>query len=506
MRRAVLVPAVGVLLAGPTVLAFFSGGYFDGPRVWAAFVAWGLVLAVALAAPRPLPVSGAGRTAVAGLVLLGGWTAASLSWAPLADPATDAVLRVVLYAGALLAAIALLRDGRAARALEPGLAAGAVVVVGYGLSGRVLPGLIELDRSAGAGGRLEQPITYWNAEGALAAMGLVLCARLAGDRTRPLAVRMLAAAGCAPLGAGVYLSLSRAAIAAAVVGLVVLVAAAPTWPQLRAAAGALAGGLAAAAASAAFPGFASLEGDLAARTAEGAAMGGILLLLAAAAALATLAAVRREEGGLLSTADLPRPVRPAVVAGVAVALTAAGLVVTTLGERGDAAELNERRAGERLTTVSSRRYDYWRVGWDAFASEPARGVGAGGFRVVWLRERPVRDNTLEAHSLELETAVELGIVGLVLLGVFLGGVVAASRRALRTRPVAAAGPVAAGTVWMLHSAVDWDWQVPAVTLPAILLAGALVAAAEADADAGPAARARAARTPAAKPEPEPAGV
>ena len=63
------------------------------------------------------------------------------------------------------------------------------MVIGYGLAGRLLPGLIELDRSRSAGGRLEQPITYWNAEGALAALGLVLCARLAGDRTRPPAVR-----------------------------------------------------------------------------------------------------------------------------------------------------------------------------------------------------------------------------------------------------------------------------------------------------------------------------
>ena len=32
-----------------------------------------------------------------------------------------------------------------------------------------------------AAGRLDQPLTYWNATGALAALGLVLCARVAGD-------------------------------------------------------------------------------------------------------------------------------------------------------------------------------------------------------------------------------------------------------------------------------------------------------------------------------------
>ena len=111
--------------------------------------------------------------------------------------------------------------------VEPALAAGATIVIGYGLAGRLLPGLIDLAHSRSAGGRLEQPITYWNAEGALAAVGLVLCARMAGDRTRPPAVRTLAAAATAPLGAGMYLSFSRGAIAAGVLGLVVLVALAP---------------------------------------------------------------------------------------------------------------------------------------------------------------------------------------------------------------------------------------------------------------------------------------
>ena len=43
------------------------------------------------------------------------------------------------------------------------------------------PWLVTLDRSISAGGRLEQPLGYWNAMGALAAIGLVLCAGVAGD-------------------------------------------------------------------------------------------------------------------------------------------------------------------------------------------------------------------------------------------------------------------------------------------------------------------------------------
>ena len=64
--------------------------------------------------------------------------------------------------------------------------------------------------------------------------------------------------------------------------------------------------------------------------------------------------------------------------------------------------------------------------------------------------------------------------------------VLATRRALRAhgRRGRGAGRGAARS-WFLHASIDWDWQLPAVTLPAIVLAGALIAIAEdPSADAG----------------------
>jgi O-antigen ligase len=115
---------------------------------------------------------------------------------------------------------------------------------------------------------------------------------------------------------------------------------------------------------------------------------------------------------------------------------------------------------------------------DAFADNPLEGVGSGGFRTVWLRERPVAGYALEVHSLPLEMAVELGLVGLIGFVVFVGGLAGAARRALRAERLAAAGPVAAGAVFLLHSTIDWDWQLPAVTLPAIILFAAVIALGE----------------------------
>jgi O-antigen ligase len=157
-----------------------------------------------------------------------------------------------------------------------------------------------------------------------------------------------------------------------------------------------------------------------------------------------------------------------------------GLIVGGLGERGESEpERLKKASGIRLTTVESRRYDYWRIGLDAFAGHPILGVGAGGYRSEWLRERPVNEGVREVHSLELGFAAELGLPGLLAVLVMLGGVIAAGRRALIGGQAIAAGCCAASTVWLLHASIDWDWEVPAVTLPVVVMAGALIAASEA---------------------------
>jgi hypothetical protein len=471
MRRAVPAVAAACLLAGPAALAFFSGGFFAEPQIIAAIVAWSLVLALAAAGPAPLPGSRAGRLAVAGLVLLTAWSAISIAWAPLAGAAVHDVERLVLYVGAALVAVGTLRNGGAMRLVEPGVAAGAAIVIGYGLAGRLLPDIVELARSQSAGGRLEQPITYWNAEGALAAMGFIVCARLAGDAARPIAVRVMAAAAAPALAAGVYLTYSRGAIAVAVLGLLVLLALGPSRAQLAAVALAGATGVAAAAWSAAFPGVAALEGSHPAR--DG------LVVLAGLLALAAIAALLTHRRGRVAEQAPPswsRRLRPASLA--AIACVTLGLAVGGLTERPDAGDPASGAKPERLTSVSSNRYEYWRVGLEAFGRNPIAGVGSGGFRVVWLQERTISEGVTNAHSLEVETAAELGLLGLLALALLVGGVIAAARTALARNAAAAAGPSAALLAWFLHASIDWDWQLPAVSLPAIVLAGAIVAIAE----------------------------
>ena len=175
MRAVVALP----LLLGPGLLACFDGGYFDGPRLWAAIGAWALLAIVAITLPRPLPATGPGRLALAGLAALTAWTALSLTWAPDGGPATDDLQRLLLYLPYLAAAIAVLRP----RETEPLLLLAIAGACAYGLSERF--GFVDLEAVTTAGDRLAYPLSYWNATGAFAALGLILSAALAGDSDRP---------------------------------------------------------------------------------------------------------------------------------------------------------------------------------------------------------------------------------------------------------------------------------------------------------------------------------
>jgi len=70
----------------------------------------------------------------------------------------------------------------------------------------------------------------------------------------------------------------------------------------------------------------------------------------------------------------------------------------------------------------------------------------------------------DAHSLYLQAFSEVGVVGALLVVALLAFPLAvAIRRGLIV-------PAAGLTVFVLHAGVDWDWQLPAVTLAALALA------------------------------------
>lgn len=463
-KLTMLTAARAILVLAPTVLAFFTGGYFSGPRDWAGAATW-LAVVLGVVAGSRIPRTREAWIAIGGMALLAAWTLLSTLWAPVAGNAWDAGQIAVLYVGGLLASSVVL-DRRTAPWVEVLLAAGTLLVIGYGMSERFLPGLLHFARSPGAQGRLEQPLTYWNAMGELAALGLVLAARIAGDRRRSGWLRAAAAAAVAPLGMGLYVSFSRGALIAAVAGLIALLALAPRREQWWAVARAVVVASLGAAAAAPFRGVTAMAGSRSARETQGAVVLGLLLVIMVLAAAAQELHGRRERGADIR---LPRHsgwiTTGAICAGLAIAIIVGAHEST--GRLGGGAG--------RLTSLQSNRYDYWSVALRAFEAQPLHGVGAGGWQVWWLRYRQVSEFATDTHSLELQTLAELGVVGVAFLVALVLGLAGAARRALRMHGQQAAGAVAGLVVYVVHSPLDWDWQMPAVTLVAIVLGGMVVA-------------------------------
>jgi O-antigen ligase len=441
------VPAAAVV-----AVAWSSGGYF--PRTWGAIL---LLEAIALAAvailATRLEFGAREATVVAALVGLAVWQLASRAWAVAPDATVLEAERTLLYAGAAASAfLAVTRDR--AEELVVGVLAGAGIVTVGGLVEHALG-------TVGPDERLEVPVGYANAAGILAAAALLLGIGLAGQGPRWR--RGLGAGLGPPAAATLYLSLSRGSVLAAVLGLAVLALTA------RSAAG-LARLAVVAAPSAVAVVFAARAGRFDEPGAT-AAEAGSLLSLALLGLVAALLAARQPR------ISLPRvSTRTAIiVAAAAGVLVVAGATVAGVREVRDrrSAPASQQGAPDRLlSTSTSFRSDYWDVAAAMARHAPLVGEGAGGFERTWLRERAALLYVRDAHNLYLETFAELGVVGLALLLVALLTPLLGVTRSVR----ASAGPaaLAAYTALLAHAVLDWDWELPAVTLCTVFLGVALL--------------------------------
>jgi hypothetical protein len=471
---------VGALLVGPTTLAFISGGYFDRPRLWAGIAAWVAVAVAAVVCATPWPRTRAAWLAIGGLGALSAWTIVSIEWAPLRDAAQADAQRTLLYLGAVLAGTAALRARGAARAVEPALAFGALLVIVEGLSERLFPGVFHLSRDAIAAGRLNQPLTYWNAMGILAAMGVVLFVRVAGDGSRPRQLRVAAVAAGPPVALGLYLTLSRGALLAMAIGLVILILLVPTREQAGTAVLMLIGAIPAVVTAGTLSGVRTLQGTLGSRESAGLAVAFVLAASMLASAIAMARHLRPRGTAIPANGSDPTVRRLAVACGLALAVTTVVLFIAAATSRVALNQVDQvpTATSARLVSTDSIRGNFWSVAIAGFREHPIRGLGAGGFETEWRRRRTIIYSARDAHSLYLETLSELGIVGALTLVALLSGVALCARRAYLLDPGLSAGWIAVVSMWAVHSGLDWDWEMPAVTLFAFVLVGAILAQAD----------------------------
>lgn len=500
-----LVPAALVLF-----FSFQDGGFFPGSTgVAAAGLAVLLALRATLGAQPFASFTAPVVVAGTALALYGVWILMSASWSNAPGRALIEFDRTLLYGLAFLTCATLswtpARVAWAVRALV--LAIFVVCLVGW--ASRVAPDVISLDPGP-APDRLSQPLTYWNTQGLIAALGIILAVHLASSAREPRAARALGAAAVPVLVSTLFFTFSRGAILASVVGIVAYVV-------LYRSRGLIIGALAILPAAAVAL-VSSYDADrLASDDSLGSAGVAQGHTVAVTVALCTLAALvisvvaTQWLHPLLQRISLParsrRPVRIAaavvaviVVVGVPLALGAPDYVSRQYDRfvSGNTTPATDQRV-RILDPGNNGRLDHWRVAMKEWRQHEVRGTGAGTYENSWNRERRADFNVRDAHSLYLENLSELGIVGLGLLGVALATLVGAvawrgQRRRHRDRALDVslyAAFAAAALAWMVHAGLDWIWETPAVTAWVFALGGMLLASRVApDAVAGPGRTAR----------------
>jgi O-Antigen ligase len=454
------VAAVGLAFAA----LFFGDGSSQGRLFWIGAAA--VVVAAVGWAFHPVRVSGPGLLFFGALGAFVVWQGLSIAWSIQPSRSWDYTNRGLAYfafaaVGALVAGVSLRRFAAVAALLLGALFA-------WALAAKVVPGLYS---DYGRLSRLRYPVGYWNELALLAAASVPLGL---------WAVRRWRVAGALLL----YEALVVAVLTYSRVGIVLTIVAAVVWLVLDGERLEAVGPLAVAWIVAALvagvalllPGISSDSQPHSVRVQDGLLFGAAFVIGAVAIYLALRFVVTR-------AVDL-RLVR-AAAAGFG-ALVVLALVVSVVRAGGPADFVRDRwhefnnpasaqvanQPGRIVSASSSNRWRWWQEAWHAFVDHPLKGTGAGTFGLTDRIERRTSLAVTEPHSAAIQDLSETGIVGLLLVGTFVGAALWGIVRRERTGALTALG--LGVLICILHSLVDIDWDYVAVQGPLFLTVGALV--------------------------------
>jgi hypothetical protein len=497
----VRVPALlGAALGVAVVYAAFADGAVGIPaesrlQVWIAAIAMPALAALLFHRGLVARVPRRAWLGVALLAAFAAWCGLSILWSIAPDESWAEFNRTVAYA--LVLVLALLLGSSLPRALERvalGYLGIASVVATYALAGKALPwingpGIFDLDHAERIA-RLHQPLGYWNALALFCAMAVPIALRAAAGGARTERARLLSFLALVPLLCATILTYSRGGIIVLLAALAVQLATSSDRTRLAAFAGAgLLASVPAVVLGLALPDLVDNGVAQSARADDGVLfLAGLVLGVVAAVALFRPLTRLGERLAARSGAPLGRRFALAACLLGLIALIG-GAAISEGGLGGEVKrqvrDVTERRfdpqtPGRILSTNSGNRTDWWNEALGAARDEPVAGYGAGSFRLVHLKYRKDALEVRQPHDLPLQFLAETGVIG---AGLGLGGLVllglAASAGALgrvgeRERGFGIA-LLAATTAWGLHLFVDWDWDFPALMLPALVFLGVLAA-------------------------------
>jgi hypothetical protein len=478
-RRAQLAPHLPSLAVGLPVVALMlvwvvhDGGYDTDTWYWGALVMLGLLSAVVIARGyRAIRVSRAGRVALAAFALYVAWSYLSIAWAGSPGDALQGSNRALLYLLVFATMLVLPWSVRSA------LVAMLTFVLGVGVVAVVLLfRLASADHVANLviSGRLASPTGYFNSTAALFTIEALAAIALASRRELPGLLRgALIGFACTALQLDVIVQ-SRGWLFTLPLVAIVAIVLLPDRLRVTAAAA-----IPVAAAAAPIHRLLHVYQPAGPALNHAASQAGHSALLLSG--LAFVAGTLIAWGESLVPASQPNPGRRRVLGIVMVALAvlavSAGGLAATHGhpfsfisrQWNGFSHPQTAATGSHFTDVGSGRYDFWRVGLDAFASHPIGGLGQDNFDNYYVSRRRTSEEPAWTHSLELRLLTHTGIVGFALFVAFLVAAIGAALRA-RRRPglagFAAAVTVLPLVVWLIHGSIDWFWEIPALSGPAL---------------------------------------
>lgn len=464
-------------------LALANGTYHLVDRHIVGIAIW---WAVGLSAALALRPAGWNRAGLAGAGVFAAFvalTGASVWWSADAEAAFVEFNRNALYLGAVVVVLGLAPALRLTTWLN-GFAAALVMVLLFALSSRLLPGWIETPEHYAqvvslAGSRLSYPVGYWNGLAALGALALPLCLRIA-TASAALSSR---ASGLAPIPAiasALYLTSSRGGMVAASCGMLAFVLLTPRRVEaILAVAIAGLGAFAAIHVIVARPQLTAAAADVSIADGQGQSALVLIVMIMIGSAAVWVAVSK-----LLAHLQPSRGVERAMLLGtLGIALVA--FVAARPADRFDTFRRttpivfdSENYVQQHLTSGSGNgRWQLWSAAVDQWREHPMLGDGAGSFQAWWNQHGDLEIFVRDAHSLYVEVLGELGLVGLLLLAVFLLGAFASGvlglRRAEGDERIALAATTASFLAFAIAAGVDWLWEVTAIALVGVALAALL---------------------------------
>ena len=404
----------------------------------------------------------------------------SMVWTVSETETIKETLRSSMYLAIFVMALGALTSGRQAGPLMDISVLVVASVAGYGLLQKINP--IDYPVQSIDGVRVDSTLGYANTTAVVIGMGVVLAlARMA--TLRNFAFRGLYAALVLSFLVALYLTVSRGGLGSLAIGVILLFVLGGGRLQM------LANLLLVALPGAwlwwrmqGLPGLLETGVPPQEKLADGTAFRNDLifaLLVSFALQAGYALLVNRYE--LVSAAR--RTLGIVAVAGLVLAACAGTfMVVGTYGGPGAAYQTLVGNADEESGDMASRlvsldissRGDYWRVGWEAWKEHPFTGTGAGTFQYTWLEDRPSLKGVKQIHNLYLEQGTETGLFAFIaLLGfvaILLGYTARAAWRSGGERRVLLSGLACALAVYLISSAAEWHWYMPASTMFFFVLA------------------------------------